>query len=65
MAIQKAVSRILSANGKPPTANGRTQPPNDYPTSDGKPMAETDIHRDLMNALIAILKDWYSTNESV
>jgi len=64
MAIQKAVSRILSANGKP-SANGRTQPPNDYPTSDGKPMAETDIHRDLMNALIAILKDWYSTNESV
>ena len=32
---------------------------NDYPTSDGKPMAETDIHRDLMLALIETLKWWY------
>ncbi len=29
---------------------------NTYPTSDGKPMAETDTHRDLMTALIETLK---------
>src|SRR5207245_5475604 len=32
----------------------------DYPTSDGRPMAETDWHRDLMFALIAMLKMWYA-----
>ena len=32
----------------------------DYPTSDGRPMAETDWHRDLMTTLIAILKMWYA-----
>lgn len=31
---------------------------NDYPTSDGKPMAETDWHRDLMLELIETLR-WY------
>jgi Uma2 family endonuclease len=31
-----------------------------YPTSDGRPMAETDWHRDLMTALIAMLKMWYA-----
>lgn len=30
-----------------------------YPTSDGKPMAETDMHRDLMNRTIQILKRWF------
>jgi Uma2 family endonuclease len=33
---------------------------NDYPTSDGKPMAETDWHRDLMAALIATLQFFYA-----
>ena len=32
----------------------------DYPTSDGRPMAETDWHRDLMTALIAMLRMWYA-----
>lgn len=32
----------------------------EYPTSDGRPMAETDWHRDLMTALIAMLKLWYA-----
>jgi len=32
----------------------------DYPTSDGRPMAETDWHRDLMTVLIAMLKMWYA-----
>ena len=29
----------------------------EYPTSDGKPMAETDVHRDLMIDLIETLED--------
>jgi Uma2 family endonuclease len=33
---------------------------NGYPTSDGKPMAETDWHRDLMLVLIETLKVWYA-----
>jgi Uma2 family endonuclease len=37
----------------------RTQPRNDYPTSDGKPMAETDLHRDLMMEIIETLKWWF------
>ena len=31
-----------------------------YPTTDGKPMAETDIHRDLMVALIETLRAYYA-----
>jgi Uma2 family endonuclease len=30
-----------------------------YPTSDGKPMAETDLHRKLMTRLIQILERWF------
>src|SRR5437588_5992969 len=33
---------------------------NEYPTSDGRPMAETDLHRDLMIALIQTLQAWYA-----
>jgi Uma2 family endonuclease len=36
-----------------------------YPTSDGKPMAETDIHRDLMLALIETLKVFYAAEPRV
>ena len=38
---------------------------NGYPTSDGKPMAETDWHRDLMNVLIQRLKVWYAAQPRV
>ncbi|HVL12116.1 MAG TPA: Uma2 family endonuclease [Gemmata sp.] len=41
-----------------------SQPKNDYPTSDGKPMAETDIHRDLMLELIETLKWWFRDEPS-
>lgn len=41
------------------------RPKNDYPTSDGKPMAETDIHRDLMVALIETLKWWYTDEPDI
>src|SRR5947209_8945715 len=37
----------------------------DYPTSDGRPMAETDQHRDLMVDLIQTLRAWYAGNRSV
>src|SRR5438034_354013 len=36
-----------------------------YPTSDGKPMAETDWHRGLMIALIQTLQAIYSNNPKV
>ena len=35
---------------------------NGYPTTDGKPMAETDLHRRLMNALIETLEAFYVTD---
>jgi Uma2 family endonuclease len=41
----------------PPTISGRKI---EYPTSDGRPMAETDWHRDLMFAEIFMLKVWYA-----
>lgn len=44
---------------------GRVRPKNDYPTSDGKPMAETDLHRELMFALIDMLQHRYATDPDV
>jgi Uma2 family endonuclease len=38
---------------------------NDYPTTDGKPMAETDWHRNLMFALIETLKVFYAAKRRV
>ena len=38
---------------------------NDYPTSDGKPMAETDWHRMLMIMLIESLDYWFQTDPLV
>ncbi|MBY0523843.1 MAG: Uma2 family endonuclease [Gemmataceae bacterium] len=43
----------------------RTVPKNSYPTSDGKPMAETELHGLLMFALIQTLRQWYSQEELV
>lgn len=37
----------------------------EYPTSDGKPMAETDVHRDLMIRVIELLKDYFSDRPDV
>ncbi len=37
----------------------------DYPTSDGKPTAETDWRRDLMNALIQTLAAYYAADPMV
>ena len=37
----------------------------DYPTSDGKPMAETDFHRDLMVDLIETLRAHFATDPMV
>jgi Uma2 family endonuclease len=38
---------------------------NDYPTTDGKPMAETDWHRELMIALIHTLKAYFAARRRV
>lgn len=38
---------------------------NGYPTSDGRPMAETDWHRILMSALIQTLEAWYAADPQV
>jgi Uma2 family endonuclease len=37
----------------------------EYPTGDGKPMAETDVHRDLMLDLIETLKIYYAAHPDV
>jgi Uma2 family endonuclease len=37
----------------------------DYPTSDGKPMAETDVHRELMNDLIQTLDHRFADDPDV
>jgi Uma2 family endonuclease len=37
----------------------------DYPTSDGKPMAETDLHRDLLADGIGTLKNFYADRPGV
>jgi Uma2 family endonuclease len=37
----------------------------DYPTGDGKPMAETDVHRDLMVDLIQTLQERHATDPDV
>lgn len=38
---------------------------NGYPTSDGKPMAESDFHRDLMRDLIRALETFYALDPNV
>ncbi|HJT76767.1 MAG TPA: Uma2 family endonuclease [Gemmataceae bacterium] len=38
---------------------------NDYPTSDGRPMAETDLHRELMFDLIKTLQAYYAADSMV
>lgn len=45
-----------------PTAHRET---GGYPTSDGKPMAETDLHRKVMFQAIDTLMDWYKTRPDV
>jgi hypothetical protein len=40
-------------------------PRNSYPTRDGKPIAETDLHRDVMSDMIEMLKRFYAHNEFV
>jgi Uma2 family endonuclease len=37
----------------------------EYPSSDGKPMAETPIHRENMTDVIAMLEDWFVTDQQV
>jgi hypothetical protein len=42
------------------TVSSKRARPIEYSTSDGKPMAETEYHRDLMIDLIRTLKTWFA-----
>jgi Uma2 family endonuclease len=46
-------------------ATDRSPRPIHYPETDGKPMAESDIHRDEMARLIYTLQDWFSNEPDV
>lgn len=52
MALRRGPVRQRSVSGRPP----RELAPDEYPGGDGKPMAETPLHRDVMIALILMLK---------
>ena len=41
------------------------QPPNDYPTSDGKPVGETEPHRDLLFDILYTLKHFFRDQPGV
>ena len=47
------------------SAHERDLDERDYPEGDGKPMAETDIHRDVMIALILMLKTFFAQRPDV
>ena len=47
------------------TPRSATKRPVEYPTSDGKPMAETDVHRKDMVDLIATLEDYFAADPKV
>jgi Uma2 family endonuclease len=44
---------------------GKSPSNRDYPTSDGRPVAETDFHRDLLLDLIETLQHYYAHDEQV
>jgi Uma2 family endonuclease len=46
-------------------ARTRSKSEIDYPTSDGRPMAESDIHRENISDLIRMLRDWYEPDPEV
>jgi Uma2 family endonuclease len=52
--------RAMSTAARTTTVSG-----NGYPTSDGRPMAETDYHRDLMLDLITTLQGYYAADPRV
>lgn len=52
---------VLMATTPRPSANREI----DYPTSDGKPMAETDVHRQDMIDLIETLQDHFADDPDV
>lgn len=56
------VARLKS---EPKTGSQKVFGSTDYPTSDGKPMAETDTHRILMNALIQMLDHHFAASPKV
>jgi len=61
MALAKEIAAIQYRE-RPPLVRPR---PVYYPESDGEPMAETDVHRDLMIYLIEALKDYFRDDPQV
>lgn len=55
----------LSAEGGLMTLSDRQLAEIEYPTSDGEPMGETDVHRDLMIDLIESIRAYYADNPDV
>jgi Uma2 family endonuclease len=49
----------------PPHKRGAVRRVVDYPTGDGKPIAETPTHRDNLGYLIDMLRVWYTENPDV
>ncbi len=54
------MATILPTSARRFSVAGKNPPPDEYlPESDGKPMAETDVHRDLMMALLHALEEFF------
>src|SRR4030081_1006319 len=56
---------MKTCNRKPSIANLHSEIAVEYPTSDGKPMEETDWTRNLMMALIQVLQHWFAAKSDV
>src|SRR5438874_3484377 len=57
---------LFSSRGASPMATAASAPPEiEYPSSDGEPMAETPLHRDVMFDLIAMLKAHFAAEPDV
>jgi Putative restriction endonuclease len=52
----RAGGRLMATKGK----SAREIPLSEYPTGDGKPMAETPLHGDNMYSLREVLQQWYA-----
>src|SRR5260370_4266949 len=63
--LTPAPPAVILANEETAMSVKVRDPRIDYPTSDGRPMAETDIHRDLMIDSIQSLEDHYSDDANV
>ena len=59
MRLLRAVTMSHGTEGDPMDAISTTQKPIHYPETDGKPMAETDVHIDVLIYLREALRDHF------